>query len=388
MKLIYKPSYTDGYSKIAGQDVAMLIVLPDLYTSSVKWPCMQMTHGMGQRGPGTTAALKTVYEGPYQAIPEDWKTAIDKYGIIGVLVNYNDFFQPTSWDFVYNYMKANYSVVDRWMDKGFSWGGGSLQKDYCSGLSYASKMLCAVPIAPTIELNSGWDNPGKAGVSVWFHVNEGDDVVGKAPAVNSAAAINATKPTIPATLTIYKQNGHGGTNEALGLIPPIGFTENIYEWYLDCLKNGARIPKTGTITQPIPPIVTPPTTTVQPITSYTITGTTARLIGSKSIGYSQGYDGTWEAVTAPQGITAKQIFPNGSSYIDATANLPIEGIYVFRFNLKGADPVLVTVQRGTATPVSEKTALSYGNKLLIFSDGSTEAATAVITTASGKTYNL
>lgn len=385
MKLIYKPSYTDGYSKIAGQDVAMLICLPDNYNGTTSWPWMQFTHGKGQLGPGTAAALKTVFEGTYQAIPEDWKTAVDKYGIIGVIVNYNDFFQPGSWDFVYNYMRANYNTVPLPMGQGFSWGGGSLQKDYCTDIAHADRLACAVPIAPTIELNSGWDNVGKANLPVWFHVNEGDDVVGKSPAVNSAAAINKTA-VIKAELTIYKQNGHGGTNEALSLTPPVGYGENVYEWYLDILKNGPRAPKTGTVTQP--PLPPPPaTSTVKPIVSYTITGTIAHLIGSKSTGYKEGYDGVWSLESAPTGITSKLVFPSGSSYIDATAQLPVEGTYVFKFTLKGADPVQMTVQRGTATPVEKKPAsYSIALKLLTFDDGSTEAATAVITTGSGKTY--
>lgn len=393
MKLIYRPSYTDGYAKIAGQDVAMLILLPDEYSATKKWPVKIFCHGKGQVGPGTKAALDMVYSGQYQAIPDSWKTEIDQLGIIGVLVNYNDFFQPASWRFVDIFLRANYNVVDKFLREGFSWGGGSLNRA-SQQADIAATTALWVMIAPTVEAGDTiWSVPAKSGSMVWVHVNakdpnnpqsKGDDVVGQGPAESIVKGINASVPVIKATLTEYIQDGHGGTNEAVSNTPPPGYAESVTQLYLRILAGDMSLPKTGIIAQPPPPVIT----TVKAITSYTISGNTVHLIGSKSTGYTQGYDGTWELVSAPEGITSKLIFPTGSSYIDATGNLPVEGTYVFKFSLKGADPVNVTVIKGAPTIEKIPDMYTLATKTLHFTDGSTITVKAVFTDATGKMYTV
>lgn len=376
------PSYTDGYAKVVGQDVAILVALPDNYKADQTYPYMIFVHGMGQRGPGTKSALNTVYVGANQAIPDDWKVAVNKYGIIGVLVNYNEFFQPAQWVWTNNFIKSKYKVVDRPMAQGFSWGGGSLQKLYCSSLSYASMIAVAIPIAPTIELNTGWDSPGKANLPVWIHVNKGDNVTGAATAKRSADYINSYNPVPPATYTEYNENGHGGTNRGLAITPPTGFSENVYEWYLDVLKNGPRAARKGTVTQPTDPAPIPttgPVVLMEPVPSITTTGIVS-LEACKSTGYEWF---TWNVFSVPKGAHLYSAYLNGSGYCRTTTKLTIEGAYGIKATAcKGSvcvsDTLYITYQKAsTPVPVTPK---SYDSSTgyLVFSDGTRIAAVATV----------
>lgn len=398
MNKIYLPSYTDSYAKIPGQDVAMLICLPDAYNTSQKWPVMIFCHGMGQRGPGTKSALNMVFSGAYQAIPEDWKTAIDKYGIIGVLVNYNEFFQPSSWAFVYNYMKSKFSVVDKWKGDGFSWGGGSLLKEICT--PGGPQWACVTPIAPTIEQSSGWDNVAKENIPVCIMVNKGDDngPTNLSVTQRAVASINAANPPIKATYIAFEQKGHGGTNEALGLVVP-GAKENTYEWYKSVLKDGPRQIMLGAATVPVEPIPTTPSV-VKAVAMAVLSGDIVNLIGKNSTGWKTGYEGTWIYEAGPSTVTQKDIFPAGSSFIDAKGNVPKDGTYTFRLNLRVgtvSDSATVTVTKGAVvpdpvdpTPIEKKpTGYSFNTGLIQFDDLSFEkAASVTFKTESGKEYTI
>jgi len=406
MKQQFFPSYTDGYSKIAGQDVAIMVCLPDAYSTSKKWPVKIFCHGMGQRGPGTTAALKTVFEGPYQAIPEDWKTGIDKYGIIGVLVNYNDFFQPASWRFVDNFLRANYSVVDKFMRQGFSWGGGSLNRAMQQS-DIAAKTAVAIPIAPTIESgDTNWAIPAKSGAVIWCHVNSGDDVVGKGPAENIVKGINAAAPVVQATLTEYKQTGHGATNDALGLKPPyapggtglIAAGENVDELYLRVLAGDVSVPKAGSGTsQPDTPTTpTNPSVELKAVASYSGIAPNIKLDGSKSTGFTFA---SWQMTKWPDGVSQWAPVVKSGGYHTSDAVLPAKGAYEFTLAVvDGAgnkSTATVSVIYGEATQPVPKVPASYDGVNLVYNDGSKEPATIVwsggkftATTAAGVSYPL
>lgn len=387
--LHYYPSYTDSYAKVVGQDVSILVVLPNEYRSDQTYPYMIFVHGMGQRGPGTKSALNTVYTGANQAIPDDWKAAVNKYGIIGVLVNYNDFFQPDKWLWSINFIKSKYKVVDKPMAQGFSWGAGSLQKLYCTSTVYAGLPSVAIPIAPTIELNAGWENVSKANLPVWIHVNKGDNVTGAATAKRSADYINSFSPSISATYTEYNQQGHGGTNEALSLAPPTGYAENVYEWYLDVLLNGPRVPRKGTVTQPTDPVPIPttgPVINIDPVPNITTTGTVS-LNACKSTGYEYI---TWTVFSVPKGVNLyTNFFPKGAGNCSVSWATSIEGTYgVKAVACKGgicvSDTLYLTYQKTTVpVPVIPK---SYDSKTgyLVFSDGTRIAAVATVDFATKK----
>lgn len=379
------------------------VLLPDSYDKAKHYIWYMMVHGVGERSAGTQDDLDNITLGFKQAdgtrmfaiATDDIKKAVDKYNIVIVLPTYTDFFEPAKVDLIYDHMLVTYSVTSRFAFDGFSLGGGAFERYATSSLQRAKNLIVGIPNAPTHE-GTTWKNIVDANLPIHFFVNDNDTngATNLSVTLRGVNAINALNPSIKAYYTAFHASGHGSYNEATSLTSPvapggqgiINISENIYEWGIDVFNNGPRPMKSGTVVTPPPP---PTTSTVKPIVSYTITGTTAHLIGSKSIGYKEGYDGVWSLESAPTGITSKLVFPTGSSYIDATAQLPVEGTYVFKFTLKGADPVQMTVQRGTATPVEKKAAsYSIALKLLTFDDGSTEAATAVITTGSGKQYTV
>lgn len=378
----FYPTYTDTYAKVPGQEVAVLVRLPKDYgiDPAKKWPFKIFVHGMGQRGPGTIAALKTVYEGPVQAIPEDWKTSCDQNGIVGVLVNYNTFFQPASLAWTINFIKSKYSVVNRPMGQGFSWGGGALQKFYCTDSGYAAMLACAVPIAPTIEYNTGWQNPGKAKLPVIAMVNSGDSTTKAITAFNSVKAINLYSPAIPATYLEFPIGGHGGTNEGLSNKPPLGLAETIDQWYLDILANGPRPPKKGTGVPPADPDPDPdpmfPVLKLADVPSITTTGTVA-LDGCKSTGYEWF---TWTVITVPKGANVySNYFPGGAGNCKVTASFTMEGAYSIKATAcKGSfcvtDTLTISYQKASQ-PVPIKP-LNFDGTYVVFSDGTRVRATA------------
>lgn len=383
---ILLPSYdSTTWQPVTGQDVAMMIVTPDAWRKGdgKKWKWMIFVHGMGQRGPGTKEALMNVWTGSMQAFPDDFKQAIDKYGIIAVIVNYNDFLQPSGLEFVISYMEKNYTLADIGMGQGFSWGGGVLHKAMTNSAKVAAKLKVIITVSGTVEVGTGpWSTPAKAGVVFWAHTNDVDETVNPSNSVNAVNSFNASGPITQASLTRYDAKGHGPTNVALSLTPPkapggsgnmIDAAENVYELYVRAAAGDLSAPKTGGSGSG--PVVVPPVTnpaTVTPVVSFKQNGQDVALVGNKSIGYKQGYDGIWSIISAPTGVTGKQVFPNGSSYIDATAKTPVPGTYVFRFTLLGAYYLDVTVVYGSAPAV--KVPASFSGNVLTFRDGSKETA--------------
>lgn len=362
-------------------------------------PYITFLPGLGGKGNGTLAELQNVY---INEIPSQLKDGIEKYGFIAICIQSNSSYSLGEPRFALQWALANLSIdKTRKYLTGLSWGGGGSAGFPLISPEDAKLYDAIAPIAMT------WQDMGKeqfkakyitdAQLSVWAFHNLRDNNGGTPPAatVSYVDAINALKPKIAASRTMFWQpfDNHGGWGEAYnadkipidpkseGLINP---TCNLYEWFL--MNNSTtRIAVPTITTQPVPPVVIPPTTTVKAITSSVITGSKVALIGSKSTGYKEGYDGTWSFVSGPEGVTAKQVFPSGSSYIDATAQLPVQGTYLFQFNLKGAEPIQVTVQMGA---VITKIPVSFANGKLTFMDNTSESATAVFTTASGKTYSL
>lgn len=395
MKVTFLPSNEANTAKIPGQDVAMIIAEPDAMKDAPagkQWPVMFFLHGKDNLGGGTLSSLQTYWEGQFSGIPEDWKKAVDKYGIIGVALHYGgSLFSYNQWLWAYNFIRQRYSIYEKVFDAGFSWGGGSIQKCMCTMVEYCLKNALVMPIAPTVEYNGGWIIPADARLPVWVVVNKGDNVTGAAAAKKIVDSINASGATIKATYTELNQNGHGGRNEALGLTPMPGFAENVYDLFLDILKNGPRIPKPGTPTTPAEPVTpTTPTSPVKATVSYSITGNKAKLIGEKSTGWKIGYEGTWAFKSGPAGVTAQQVFPTGASFINADATLPKAGTYQFEFTLKiGTETKteIVTIVYGQITePVKPKPVNFIWPNQLVMDNGDKIEVSAKFMAKDGTVY--
>lgn len=410
----YFPKLNPDQSQIPGQEIAFAVLIPDSYTSTKKWILEIATHGMGERSGGTLENLKNLVLGPdYDSdgdrdgaafVTADMKKAVDRYGIVMFIPTYSNFFEPNMVNYVYDYAMSHYNLYPKMIYTGFSLGGGSGIKYGTSNESNARRVGLLILCAPTLDIIDK-TIPGRVGLPVHCFHNDGDpnnpnDGDPKVPASNSrtiVSKINESNPAIRAQYTFFNQGDHGGNIEAWALTPPVApggqgvldASENIYQWGTDCIINGPRQMRSGTaVIQPPPVIEAPPTVT--PITSYTIDEKGIHLVGDKSIGYKTGGDGRWELLTAPSGVTKAQVFPGGSTYINADGKLPEPGTYVFQFSLKGAvKPVEVTVQHGEA--VKTFSGFNSTTDLITYSDGTTEKGEATflqgkwtVKTAGGK----
>jgi hypothetical protein len=399
----YFPRLDNNNVQIRPFAIAMLF--PDNYDKAKVWPWMMSVHGMGERSDGLEAHLKNLVEGidfdkngtvDWVFAMESMKRAVDQYGIVIVVPTYQDFFTSDKINEVHKFVVSEFNLNERFVYEGFSLAGGAGLRYATASLANASKLAYLVPVAPTRELVTV-SNISQAKLPVHIFVNDQDDNGATNLSVTKGiiAAINGAGPSIPAIYTAFRQSGHGGHGEAVGIIPPKapggqGFTdaaENIYQVYLDILKNGPRQMKSGTVIGPAPGPTPIPTVTTK--TRYELSGSTVKLIGRESTGYKDGLEGMWEFVSGPTGVTANQVFPIGSSYIDATAKLPMPGTYVFKFTLKGAVPTTLTVVYG-----SVKTVSGFNTDTVTYSDGTTEKATATLLNGkwtiktSTKTYEL
>jgi hypothetical protein len=404
MKTLYLPRL-DANGNIL-RDVAFAALLPDPWNKDVKWPWIMCVHGMGERSDGTEAQLRNLVDGidfdkdgrvDWVFITADMRRAVDQYGIVMIVPTYQGFFEPDKINKLYNSVVSEYSLVPKMLGDGFSLGAGAWIKYAASSISNASKLAYATPVAPTREV-SDLSIIAKSGVPFHIFVNERDDN----PATNLSVAkaivsdINKNTPLIPAVYTAFDVGGHGGYGESNSMTPPkapngeglVDASENKYQVYLDILKNGARQMKTGSVSQPTP---TPVPVGVIAKTRYELVGSNLKLIGSGSTGYRDGLEGVWEFVSGPAGVSVYQVFPGGSSYIDADAKLPMPGTYVFKFTLKGATPQTVTV-------VYAQKSVSYfdsNTDNITFSDGTIEKGIATLSngkwsikTLSGKIYEF
>lgn len=348
------------------------VLLPNNYDKTKQYIWWVFIHGVGERSAGTQADLDNLFLGfdynndgvrePAFTIP-DIKTAVDKYGIIVVIPTYKGFFEPAKMDLIYDFMLLNFSVTSRFVIDGFSLGGGATEKYFTSNLERAKRCIVAIPCAPT-RSGMDWRYVRDANLPVHYFVNDNDDNGNTNMAVTVAGVnnINSFNPPVRANYTAFRADGHGGFNRANALNPPaapggkgvINVAENVYEWALDVYHNGPRSMKTGSIVTP--PVEPPPTSFIKAIASYSGTGPAIRLVGDKSTGWETGYEGAWSLVSGPNWVTSKQVFPNGSSFINSTALLPYPGTYIFRLTLKGSTlPAEITVVYGTATepPITE-----------------------------------
>lgn len=389
MTVKYFPKLNPDYSQIPGQEVAFAVLEPDGYTSAKKWILEIACHGMGELSSGTLENLKNLVEGfdyngdgiregaPF--VTPDMKKAVDQYGIVMFIPTYSNFFEPNMINFVYDYAQDYYNLYPEMIYTGFSLGGGSGIKYGTSSEANARRVGLLVLCAPTVNIVDK-TIPGKVGLPVHCFHNDRDDRVSSNNSKTIVSKINETA-ALKAQYTLFRKDGHGGNIEAWALAPPvapggqgvINVSENIYQWGIDCIINGPRQVRTGEASTIPPPIDPPPT--AQAIVSYKVEGSNIHLIGDKSTGYTSGSQGRWELVSAPGGLKSWNVFPNGSTYINADGVMSVPGTYVFRFILMNLSPVEVVVPFGE--PV--KTAIGFDSTtdLITYSDNTTEKGTAI-----------
>lgn len=400
----YYPSYSDNYAKLRNNAV---LVLRPVLDSGKKYPVVLFIHGMGERGPGTKASLQNLVDGFSNndgsadrwdpVIPKDCQNAVNKYGIIVAAVNYSNSFSAGNVSETLDSLIKLYNIdTKRVLLVGFSLGGGTVLESILNP-TLAARLAGAVPIAP-VGKSGDWSSVVKTDLPIWGAVNAGDKQSGGATDTNIIKAaingINALKPRKPAVLTIFKDDGHGGTDKMLSQTPPAApggwyftnATGNVYEWLLSMDSDNPKLPPGyggNQVPTTPPPVVQPPATTLTAVAKEIgVTSTSdIKLDGTPSSGWTGA---SWGATSVPAGVNIySNLFTKGSGWIEVTATLPKEGAYTFVLNTYTAtqsarDTIVVTYQKTTVpVPVTPKTYDSESG-YLVFSDGTRVQATAAV----------
>lgn len=354
-------------------------------------------HGVGELGNGSLAMLQNIMEGwDYDGdgprprefampIPE-YKKNLKDFNFLGVHINYQSSFTPSDFNYVIDTVVSEFKGNrDRVGAICFSLGGQQLIPFITSSLENAKKLVLAVLCAP-VNPGGNWKNVVDAKLQVIGTSYAIDKRVPSDNVKRAIADINKLNPVIKPVYKEWPGENHGTLNEMMA-------SPEIFQ-YMNSVSTSER-KQFAFSSKPTGPVDPPPVTEIKAIASYTGAGPTIKLIGEKSTGWKTGYEGTWAFISGPAGVTAKQIFPGGSSFINANANLPIHGTYVFQLRLAGAEPVSLTVVYG---PVSvEKEVLGFDSNIdtITYKDNSTEPGRSIykegkwkIISASGKTYEL
>jgi hypothetical protein len=379
----------------SGQDVGLAVVYPDNYTPTKKYPVTMAVHGIGERGDGRLAILENLVLGfDYNndgvregegILTNEMKKAVDQYGIVFIVPNYSNFFEPSLFNWAFDFVKSLYSVVDECMLIGFSLGGGATIKAATTTTS-ANRIAYAIPCAAITSIVDA-TVPGKTNLPIHFFSNSNDPTVNVSNTKNQFNAINATNPTIRPLMTIFNRSGHGGYTEAATIAPPkapggqgfIDAAENIYQVYLDILKNGPRQMKSGTV---IPDPDPTPTITANAGVDQTVVEPLAYLDGTKSIGYKSA---KWLMIQKPDGVSQWAPVVQSGGWITTRLSFPKEGVYVFKLtvyseaNYTGSiaeDTVFITYNTTAFPPpksLLQKVYIPINNNFVyVYDDGSTE----------------
>lgn len=401
MKPIFYPAVDSNYNTI--QKVGFVVLLPDNYEPAKTYPWKIFLHGKGNLGNGSQENLENLILGYRYSpdaervnapVPKDFITAVDLYGIIAVVPNYSAYFQPDSWNFVYDFVRARYNLVDKFLGTGFSWGAGSLMKYARSSLANASRVALACPVAPTND-GGDWNNVKNGKTIYWNFVNKGDDNGPTNLTVSQGMvnAFNATLPTYKGLLTAKDINGHGGVEWALAIAPPkapggVGFldaAENIYQLYLDILKSGPRLPKIGAAPAGL-------SAAFNVADKAVITTTTLDLDASASTGVKTGWDAyKWDIVP----INAPWMHLQDGAYGGPKKRVTNLGNGTYSIGLTVRDAagneakrsITITVSLD-GTVVKQPTGFDWTTKTLAFSDGSKEIVSAKFTNGAGVVWEV
>lgn len=417
MKVNYYPKIDNSngqWKEIPGQTVGLAIAYPDLYDPNKEYGFVMIIHGIGETQPGVLSMLENLVKGtdyngdgvregaPF--LTKDLQKAIDQYGLIVAVPNYDGFFDPNKVNFCYDFVRSKFNVVPEMLMEGFSYGGGAVLNFTTSNSTNAQKVAYAIPCAPVSSISDP-TIPGKTNLPVHFFVNVNDS--NGATNINvtksCVTSINSSNPAIKAIYTAFNKSGHGGHDEALTLTPPeapggqgfIDAGENVYQVYLDILKNGPRQmrSKSGSITTTTtraPNPSTTSTTTQAPVPALianaggdqTVNLPTGFLDGTRSTGYKSAQ---WYVKQRPSGVNPWYPVVQSGGWITTKLSLPLEGTYVITLrvfsgeNYTGTvreDDVLVnyttTGQPPTKILLQKVFIPNNNNYVYVYDDGSVE----------------
>lgn len=401
MQVKYYPKLDDNGNKI--REFAVAILLPDDYLAaptSRLWPWVMAVHGIGERSQGKKENLENLVLGSKQPdgtrkwafVTDDMKRAVEDYGIVMAIPTYESFFEPDIVNRIYDFSKPEFNLVSEFFLTGFSLGGGAVVKYMTSSLANAQRLAFAAPCAPTTAVMDP-SVVGKANLPVQFFVNVNDTngATNLNVTKNQVNIINNTNPVIKVQFTAFNLTGHGGFNEAMTIAPPrapggqgiIDLSENVYEAYLDILKNGPRPMRSGTI---VPPTTQPPSPGPSMVANAGIDQTVnlpiAFLDGTKSIGYKSAQ---WKVKQLPAGVNPYHPVVESGGWITTKLNFPVEGTYVITLrifsgtNYTGTmleDDVVVNYTTTGTPPAKILLQKVYipktGKYVYVYDDGSTE----------------
>jgi hypothetical protein len=381
-----------------GVDFGMVQLISSRTTANA--PFMVFLHGIGERGAGTQASLTTLLNG----IPQQIKDGIEKYGWICLAVQSDSAFSLNEPGFARNWGLANLSVNPKQkIGYGLSWGAGGWMGWILQSAANAAAFDCIAVDSMT------WPNAKAdaakyivdANLPLWCGHNLNDNNPGTPPAATDTwvDAINALNPKVQAVKTMFNGpavHGSWGSFFSVDKIPiPSGSRGmidpacNVWEWAMsNTSTNRVQVPSLSSNPIPIPTLV--------PDFTASISGNTLHLDASISLGVKKGWDGYLWGVNPAWGTNQGSYgfkFLNNSPYggPEKSVYYLSPGKYIVELTVQDGGgktmkkAIEILIPSGT---VSEKTAISYANKIVTFSDNSTEAAIALITTASGKTYSL
>lgn len=407
MKVIYVPKRDKDYNPIAGVDTGFSYLIPD--TEREKYLFAIFVHGVGEQSGGTLENLQNLVLGQKQPdgsrlwpfVTEDMKRAVDLFGMIIAIPTYetNTFFEPSKVNWVYDYIKARYSIYDRMMLPGFSLGGGAVFKYITSSLANANRVALAVPVAAvTSIISNNKAIPGQAGVVTHAFSCDDDPRVSPSNTLNQITAINSTNPSIKALYTFFRKRDHS-IEGAWSLIPPkapggtgfIDAAETIYQLFTDIVKSGVpRQMKSGVVI-PIPQPI--PNPTPDPVVlkaefnlsdNQIISSPVFELDASASMGVKSGWDAyKWDIkVLKTSSNESYAVRTESGAYVSNPRTRLIDivdGEYEITLTVEDISGSVASKSVKIVVSLSGKIPIGFNSTtdLVSYSDGSTESAEAV-----------
>jgi predicted esterase len=233
------------------------------------YPLLIASHGVGERGNGTTELDRIIQPGKGLAsllaatynttFPTSFTVNGNTFKFIILTPQYID--NGNTWpstqniDDIITYAMAHYKVdPNRIYLTGLSMGGGLSFRYVTESISNASRIAAFVPIAPAIQPGPPYSadpdpvatrNITDADLPVWGTHNLNDNVVPVSFTNNMVQYINAPPgPAVPADKTIFTNNSdpHDAWTETYDPSTIITSGMNIYEWMLQYQRSFVVLP--------------------------------------------------------------------------------------------------------------------------------------------------
>lgn len=298
----------------------LIVLLPDTYSTTKKFPLVVFLPGIGARGDNMDML--------WNETPPNVRLAVDAYGLVVVVVQTPDTYNDEVL-FAYKYAFGNYSIdPDRKYLTGLSYGGGGTWNFVGTSLTQAKMFDAVAPIATTWTTFNA-SHVADANLPVWAFHNKYDTNGGTpvSATIKMVADVNEIKPGL-ASMTIFNRTGHGGWGEAYDPVnPPVDLagegitnpTVTLWEWFL---MNNAT-------TRIAPPEKVVPKG-LYATADFIIKDGIIYLDGSKSVNYKSA---KWTCITAPAGVNIWGVNIKGGGWITGSFTPPTNGRYIIRLSV-------------------------------------------------------